>query len=121
MTLIQAKQINLAGSNGPQLATGNLDMAGSVTAVDGDQATATAVAADNFNSGTMWLYVNGARYDIGNGVKTKAAYISGDGGATARAFSAIVATDTIRWNQSIAGFNIAATDKLDLVGLVKVP
>jgi hypothetical protein len=121
-SLIQRKQ--LAANARPGInATGNSAMVASTTVADGDAATATAVAADNFDGSRLSLYVNGVRYNIGDGTKVGVpAYISGDGGATARAFSAIVATDTIRWNGTVAGFQLAATtDILDLDGMIVEP
>ena len=100
--------------NSPINAVGVSDVACSVTVADGDAATATTVPKNNFGTGKLNLFINGVFYPLGNGVKTKAAYISGDGGATARAWGAVVAGDTIRWNGSIAGFQLAASDRLDL-------
>jgi hypothetical protein len=98
-------------------------MAAATTVVDNDAATAVTVVAPNFAAGRVALFVNGVRYDIGDGTKVAvAAYISGDAGATARAFSAIVAGDTFHWNQSVAGFNLlAGTDVLDLDGMIVEP
>lgn len=114
-SLIQKKQL-ATDAQPPINATGNSAMAASTTAADGDAATAVTVVKANFNGSRVALFVNGVRYNIGNGTKVGVpAYISGDGGATARAFSAIVAGDTIRWNGSVAGFELAAgTDILDL-------
>lgn len=58
--------------------------------------------------------LNGVAVEVGNGVKTKDCYFSADAGVTARAFSAIVATDTLYWNAVIAGINLATTDEIDL-------
>jgi hypothetical protein len=99
----------------------NQDMTASVTSSDGDAATATAVAKDNHGGGQIFLSVNGVLEQVGDGVKTKAAYISGDGGTNARAFTAVVATDTIRWNGTIAGYELAATDRLSLVYMNTAP
>lgn len=125
MALIAKKQLATDAQPGV-LAIGNSAMVGSVTAADGALATATAIAANNYGapagtpavSSRVAMCVNGVRYNIGNGTKVAVpCYISGDGGATARLFSAIIVGDTIRWNGSVAGFELAATDVLDLVGL----
>ncbi len=101
----------------PSEATGNSSMTGLATVADGDQATATTVAKANFGGGRLSLFVNGVGpYNLGNGTKVAVdAYISGDGGTTARTFAAVAAGDTIRWNGSVVLFQIAATDKLDLL------
>ena len=114
-TLIQAKQL-AANAQPPILATGNSAMPASTTVADGDLATATTIVKANFDGSRLAIFVNGVRYNIGDGTKVGVpCYISGDAGVTARAFSAVVAADTIRWNGSIAGFQLAlGIDQLDL-------
>jgi hypothetical protein len=115
MPKIQSKQIDLTSGFAQELKT-NKSMVASVTVADGDAATATTVAADNNTGGYLGIRVNGVGYRVGDGTKVGVdSYFSGDGGATARAFSAVVAGDTIRWNGSVAGFQLAATDVIDIV------
>jgi hypothetical protein len=117
MPLIQKKQLAADAQPGI-LANGNSNMTASVTAADNDAATATAIAAANFSNSRVAFAVNGVRYNCGDAVKVAVPfYVSGDGGVTARAFTAIVAGDTIRFNGSVAGFQLAATDRIDLIGL----
>ena len=111
MTQVAAKIV--VGSTVANAADANKDMVCSVTAVDGDLACATAIAATPI--GFVTAVVDGVVQSIGNGVKTKSCYISGDGGTTARAFGAIVAGDFVYWNPTIAGFNLAATDRFTLL------
>jgi len=54
--------------------------------------------------------VNGIEETSGDGVKTKSAYFSVDGGTTARAISAIVSGDTLFWNGVIAGYELSGSD-----------
>ena len=91
----------------------NKNMVGSVTTTDGDQATATAIASTPINNSYVKVEVNGIGYTVGDGVLTTDCYFSGDGGTTARAISAIVATDTLHWNGSIAGFQLDGNDRVD--------
>jgi hypothetical protein len=110
---------NLAGANHvhrvPKKLTSNKNMSASVTTVDNDSATATTVASPNALGGYIGVRVNGIHYLVGDGTKVAVdTYFSGDGGVTARALSAVIAGDTLRWNGSIAGFQLAATDKIDL-------
>jgi len=99
----------------PHQTTSNKDMAASLTASDNDPATATAIASTPALDGMVSVHVNGVQYKVGDGVKTGCAcYFSGDAGATARAIAAIVATDTLHWNGSIVGFELATTDRIDL-------
>jgi hypothetical protein len=82
--------------------------------VDNDQATATTVASNNALGGYIGVRVNGVHYVVGDGTKVAVdSYFSGDGGVTARAMSAVVTGDTLRWNGSVAGFQLAATDRVD--------
>lgn len=99
----------------PVASTSNKNMTASVTTTDNDQATATTVASSNALGGYMGVRVNGLHVLVGNGTKVSVeAYFSGDGGTTARAFSAVVAGDTLHWNGSIAGYQLAASDRIDL-------
>lgn len=100
----------------PKPTTSNKDMACSTTTSDGDQATATAVASTPGLDGYVAVRVNGIGYKVGDGVKTGCdCYFSGDSGATARAISAIVSTDTCHWNGSVAGFQLATSDRMDFM------
>jgi hypothetical protein len=100
---------NLAGG----LSVSNRDMVASITTADGQLATATTLAATI----TAWVevQVNGAGVEMGDGVKTKACYMSGDSGATARAYGALTAGDQLYWNGSIAGYELSATDRIDVI------
>ena len=62
--------------------------------------------------------INGIGYIVGDGVTTMDCYFSADGGATARAFSAIQAGDTLYWNGVIAGFDLFPSFRVDLDYLV---
>lgn len=98
-----------------KLSTQNKAMAALVTSSDGDAACATAIAATPFRSGSVEVFVNGLKAVLGDGVKTTAAYFSGDGGTTARALNAIQSGDRLYWNGSIAKFQLATTDVVSFV------
>lgn len=92
----------------------NKNMVALVTAVDNDLATLTPIAATPF--GYVEAQINGLTVDVGNGIKIGVSgYFSGDGGVTARAFGSIVAGDTFRWNGSVAGFQLAASDRINFL------
>lgn len=98
----------------PAPSSGNKNLTASVTASDNDQATATTVAATPALDGHVAVLVNGVSAHVGDGTKASVdCYFSGDAGVTARAISAIAAGDTLHWNGSVAGFQLAATDKID--------
>lgn len=90
----------------------NKFMTASVTTTDGDAACATPISSTPNGGSFVKVTINGDEPEIGNGLKTKDCYFSGDGGTTARAFNAIVSGDTLRWNGSIAGYQLAVTDKV---------
>jgi hypothetical protein len=89
-------------------------MAASTTTTDNDQGTASTVASAPALGGYVGATVNGVIVQVGNGTKVAVdSYFSGDGGATARAMSAIVAGDTWHWNGSVAGYQLATTDRIN--------
>lgn len=95
-------------------------MTASVTVNDGDLACATAVAqtpaASSTNGGYVFVDVDGTLVTPGDGTKVGVpCYFSGDGGTTARAMKSIVAGDFCYWNQSVAGFNLAASDLISFL------
>jgi hypothetical protein len=89
-------------------------LAASVTTADYDQAMTTTVSAANTHGGEVAVFVNGQKQFVGDGTRAADCYF-GASAATARAFSAIVATDKLYWVQSVAGFNLAATDVIDVM------
>lgn len=74
--------------------------------------------------GHVRVVVNGVEYAVGDGHRDNlgsftnnvACYFSADGGATARAHAAIVSTDTLYWNGTHTGFDLAATDEVSVHG-----
>jgi hypothetical protein len=92
----------------------NKDMVAEVTVNDFDEACATGIAATPVRDSYVQVFVNGVKTAVGNGVKTKACYFSGDSGTTARAISAIVSGDKLYWVGSVAGYQLAVTDLIDL-------
>jgi hypothetical protein len=93
----------------------NKNMTALVTTADNQLATATTVANTNINGGDVAVDVNGCGQRVGNGTKVGVdCYISGDGGVTARTFASVTAGDSIYWNGSVAAFQLATTDRIDL-------
>lgn len=64
--------------------------------------------------GYVVVKVNGISYEVGDGVKTKDCFFSSDGGTTARFIASIAAGDDLIWNGTVAGFDLATTDEIDL-------
>lgn len=93
----------------------NKDMTASVTAADFDEACATAIAATPGNDGYAEVMVNGMKETLGDGVKTKSCYFSSDAGVTARLIANITTGDKLYWVGTVAGYQLAVTDKIDFL------
>lgn len=91
----------------------NKNMAGKVTVNDGDLACDTGVATTPSDHGYIIVSINGNIVVVGDGVKTRDCYFSGDAGANARAIQNIVVGDKLYWNGSIAGFQLDTNDRID--------
>jgi hypothetical protein len=84
-----------------------------VTEADGDS-TGIAITFTPFHDSIVTVKVNGVEINLGDGVKTEAAYFSGDEGSTARLTADITTGDLLYWNGSIAGYELDATDDIDI-------
>jgi hypothetical protein len=93
--------------------TANKTMAASLTAADFDLACATAIAATPANHSYVAVVVDGVGQSVGDGDRTHSCYFSGDGGTTARSFATLQAGDLLYWVGSVAGFQLATTDRID--------
>ena len=97
-------------------------MVASVTTADNALATATPVATANTSGSYFGVRVNGVDVLVGDETKVGvAAYISGDGGVTAKTFSTIVPGDLVYWNGTVAGYELGVLDRIDFVYNVTAP
>lgn len=85
----------------------NQGMAANTTASDNDEACTTAISSTPI--GRVTVTVNGRQVSIGDGVKTKDGYFSGNTGTTARAYVDIAAGDKFYWVGSVAGYQLDST------------
>lgn len=120
MAQLHGKQIRAGSIPNSALATtigkpttANKDMTASVTTTDFDLACADTIDLTPVNDGNVAVRVNGLGVALGDGVKTKDCYFSGDGGTTARAIAAIVAGDLLYWVGSVANYQLDANDRID--------
>ncbi len=98
----------------------NKTMTANATAFDGDLATATSVGiAPVQSTPTVGSYVTvkvgGTQVSVGDGVKTKFSYFSGDAGVTARLIKEIQVGDRLHWNASIAGYELTAAMEINFL------
>ena len=84
------------------------------TVTTGDEST-TGVTLAVAPRGFIGVYINGVLANLGDNVKTKDCYFSNDGGTTARAFVDVAAGDELIWNGVISGFELATSDRVDLL------
>ena len=91
----------------------DLNKISTVTEADGDS-TGIAITFTPFHDSIVTVKVNGVEINLGDGVKTEAAYFSSDAGSTARSIANITAGDLLYWNGSIAGYELDATDDIDI-------
>jgi hypothetical protein len=68
-----------------------------------------------FADSAVDILVNGVGVSEGNGTLTGDVYFSNDGGVTAKTIANIEAGDELYWNGDIAGFDLTADDKIDIV------
>lgn len=94
------------------------DQTPSATSGDGED-SGVDISTTPVDDGYVEVKVNGVAYTLGDGVKTKDCYFSDDAGSTAKAISGIAAGDSLYWNGVIAGFNLSASDRIDLVYVVQ--
>lgn len=90
----------------------NKDMVASVTTADNQIGCATAVSGTPANDSYLKVEINGEGTPVGDGVKTKHCYFSADSGTTAKAIANIANGDIMYWVGSLAGYELAATDKV---------
>lgn len=119
--LLDGKQIKNGSITNAKLATPsgilqatNKEMTAAVTVADFDNACATGIVSTPASGSYVQVSVNGQLQDVGDGVRTNSCYFSSvaSAGAVAKAISAIVATDKLYWVGTVAGFQLAATDKV---------
>lgn len=104
-------------SIGGSLTASNKDMAASATTADEQAATATTVVSTPIGDGYVQVSVNGHAVSVAEGpAKDKDCYFADPGTpGTAKPIADIVAGDSCRWKGSIAGYQLATTDRIDFL------
>jgi len=78
-----------------------------------NETTGITIASTPAKDGYVVVKVNGASYEVGDGVKTKDCYFSSDSGTTAKSIADITSGDELIWNGVISGFDLLTTDSID--------
>jgi len=84
-----------------------------VTVLDNDAASAAAITNTPALDSYVLVLVNGVQETVGDGAKNKSCYFSSDAGVTAKAIVNIAAGDRCYWVGSVAGYQLAVTDRMD--------
>jgi hypothetical protein len=94
----------------------NKAQAASVTAADGALATAGSVATTPASDGYVKVEINGINYTVGDtGTFATAPCFFGVGATSVgRPIADIVSGDTLRWNGTVAGFELDGSDVVDM-------
>ena len=83
-----------------------------VTSSDGDS-TGASITYTPFSDGSVLVKVNGLAVNL-SGNKTGSIYFSNDAGANARLLADIEAGDSLYWNGSVAGYELEASDEIEI-------
>ena len=103
---------SISGSSESGILTGlDKNKTSLVTVNDGDS-TGITITYTPFSDGDVTVKINGMEVNLGD--KTFDCYFSNDGGTTARLVVDIEAGDILYWNGSIAGYQLNATDDIDI-------
>ncbi len=85
------------------------------TFADGDVAVGSGITATPTGGGYVMATVNGKEATVGDGTKVGCdCYFSADGGLTARMLVDVTLGDLLYWNGSVAGYQLATTDRISL-------
>ena len=89
------------------------DLIPAITSGNGSS-TELTITYTPWNDTKVMVKVNGIGCNLGDGAKTKDCYFSNDEGVTAKAVANIEAGDTLYWNGPIAGYELDASDEIDI-------
>jgi len=120
-TLTFMKVFPLAGGGGTTdaLAIADKGITANATTSDEDAAMAGGISITPVANGMVLVFVNGLGVEVGDGVKTKECYFADPATPSVpRAIANIQAGDSLRWMGSVATYELAPTDKIDLVYVV---
>ena len=85
-------------------------------ATSGDEApTGITMSYSPYQDSYVMVEINGLSVEVGDGLKDKDAYFSGDNGVTATTIEEIRFGDELFWNGNIAGFDLETGDEINLI------
>lgn len=76
--------------------------------------TGLTLSQTPYRDGTVSVFVNGISIQEGYGSRTSEVYFSNNGGLNARTLADLTAGDTLYWNGEIAGFDLTASDLVEI-------
>ncbi len=107
--------VSLIGGGGSSPSSLDKDLVALETLSDGEKAVGSGISVTPALNSHVAILVNGLGASVGDGIKTKECYFSGNNGVDARLIKDIVETDTLHWNGSKALYQLATDDKIDFV------
>ena len=93
--------------------TSDLNQASLVTSAE-SKTTGVTITYAPYSDSAVTIKVNGIAVNLGDGTLSEDCYFSSDGGTTPRSIADISAGDTLYWDGSIAGYELEATDDIDI-------
>ena len=93
--------------------TSDLNQASLVTSAV-SKTTGVTITYTPYSDSAVTIKVNGIAVNLGDGTLSEDCYFSSDGGTTPRLIADISAGDTLYWDGSIAGYELEATDDIDI-------
>lgn len=82
--------------------------------------TGVTITYSPYYDSYVMVEVNGISVEVGDGIKTKSCYFSGNNGLTAVAIEEIRTGDQLIWNGQISGYDLEVGDQVNLIYEVDV-
>ena len=113
--MLLSPELDLGGGAGGSSTLDDKRLPAQVTTGDGNAAIGSAITNTPRGDGFVQVFINGHRVSVADGVVTPGAcYFSNNGGVSRRLIKDIAAGDTLHWVGSVAGYQLAIGDLIDL-------
>jgi len=104
-----------AGKGTPvQLSVAQTDFAYAIPTNGNYSSTGLSLSKIPYKEGSVSVYINGIAVQESYGSRTGEVYFSNNGGLNAKTLADLVAGDTLYWNAAVAGFDLTASDTVEI-------